>query len=61
LSAAGYAEFHPVALNDSAEGRARNRRVDIVILNPNPTLQEFLPAKPTVVPGQDPVRRTRQQ
>ncbi len=34
LSAAGYAEFHPVASNDSAEGRARNRRVDIVILNP---------------------------
>jgi chemotaxis protein MotB len=35
LSAAGYAEFHPVASNDSAEGRARNRRVDIVILNPS--------------------------
>ncbi|HVO57237.1 MAG TPA: flagellar motor protein MotB [Dongiaceae bacterium] len=34
LSAAGYAEFHPVAANDTAEGRARNRRVDIVILNP---------------------------
>jgi chemotaxis protein MotB len=34
LSAAGYAEFHPVASNDSAEGRGRNRRVDIVILNP---------------------------
>jgi chemotaxis protein MotB len=34
LSAAGFAEFHPVALNDSPEDRARNRRVDIVILNP---------------------------
>ena len=34
LSAAGYAEFHPVSSNDTAEGRARNRRVDIVILNP---------------------------
>lgn len=33
LSAAGYAEFHPVAPNDTAENRARNRRVDIVILN----------------------------
>jgi chemotaxis protein MotB len=33
LSAAGYAEFHPVSANDSAEGRARNRRVDIVVLN----------------------------
>ncbi len=34
LSAAGYSEFHPRASNDTAEGRARNRRVDIVILNP---------------------------
>lgn len=33
LSAAGYGEFHPVAPNDTAEGRARNRRVDIVVLN----------------------------
>jgi len=32
LSAAGYGEFHPRAPNDSAENRARNRRVDIVIL-----------------------------
>ena len=34
LSAAGYLEFHPVAGNTSTDGRARNRRVDIVILNP---------------------------
>lgn len=34
LSAAGYAEYRPVASNDTPEGRARNRRVDIVILNP---------------------------
>jgi chemotaxis protein MotB len=34
LSAAGYAEFHPVAPNTTPDGRARNRRVDIVILNP---------------------------
>jgi chemotaxis protein MotB len=32
LSAAGYAEFHPVAPNATAEGRGMNRRVDIVIL-----------------------------
>ena len=32
LSAAGYAEYHPVVENASTEGRAQNRRVDIVIL-----------------------------
>jgi chemotaxis protein MotB len=32
LSAAGYAEFHPVASNDTAEGRAENRRVDLVVM-----------------------------
>ncbi len=30
---AGYADTKPIAPNDTAEGRARNRRVDIVILN----------------------------
>jgi chemotaxis protein MotB len=33
LSAAGCAEFHPVADNNATDGRVRNRRVDIVILN----------------------------
>ena len=32
LSAAGYAEFHPVASNDSEDGRTQNRRVDIILL-----------------------------
>ncbi len=32
LSASGFAEFHPVAPNDSAESRGQNRRVDIIIL-----------------------------
>ena len=34
LSAAGYAEFHPIAENESEEGRKLNRRVDVVILAP---------------------------
>jgi len=33
FSVAGYADTAPVASNDTSEGRARNRRVDIVILN----------------------------
>jgi chemotaxis protein MotB len=32
VSAAGYAEFHPVATNETTEGRAENRRVDLVVL-----------------------------
>ena len=32
LSAAGYAEYHPVASNRTIMGRGMNRRVDIVIL-----------------------------
>jgi chemotaxis protein MotB len=32
LSAAGFAEFHPVASNTTPEGRAENRRVDLIIL-----------------------------
>jgi len=34
LSAAGYAEFRPRAANDSDTGRAQNRRVDVIVLNP---------------------------
>jgi len=33
LSAAGYAEYHPIASNATVPGRAQNRRVDIVILS----------------------------
>ena len=34
LAAAGYGEFHPRVANDSPANRARNRRIDIVILEP---------------------------
>ena len=35
LSVGGYAETIPIAPNDTEEGRAQNRRVDVVILNDN--------------------------
>ena len=52
LSAAGYAEFHPVASNDNPEGRARNRRLDVVILNPPVMESNVAPAAaPAVTPA----------
>ena len=47
LSAAGYAEFHPVDTNDTAEGRARNRRVDLVIMPRTKVNLASTSAKPT--------------
>ncbi len=40
LAIAGYADTAPVDSNDSEEGRARNRRVDVVILSKNAKLTE---------------------
>lgn len=49
LSAAGYAEYHPIASNATAEGRGMNRRVDVVILGqdmaPGPGAQAMAPAQ----------------
>lgn len=41
LSAAGYAEFDPVASNDTADGRAKNRRIEIAL---QPNLDELVAA-----------------
>jgi len=40
LSIAGYAETAPVDTNETEEGRARNRRVDLIILNERGVLGE---------------------
>ena len=48
LTAAGYGEFHPIASNKTAAGRAKNRRIEILL---TPTLDTkkktaMAPAKP---------------
>ncbi|MEA2641380.1 MAG: chemotaxis protein MotB, partial [Chloroflexota bacterium] len=43
LIAAGYGDQRPVASNDTREGRARNRRVDVVILTPRGNASQSVP------------------
>ncbi len=43
MAAAGYGEFDPVASNESADGKASNRRIEIILM---PNLDE-LPGLPT--------------
>lgn len=40
LMATGYGEYRPVAPNDTPEGRALNRRVDIIVLSEEEVLKE---------------------
>jgi len=47
FSAAGYAEYHPRVPNESDASRARNRRVDIVILAPGAAAAD----QPEAAPG----------
>jgi len=58
LAAAGYGQYHPVDTNDTPEGRAHNRRVDIVVLNPTAAFGPLkkaaaAPAAPETKPSSD--------
>lgn len=48
MSAAGYGEFRPLYPNDTEEHRARNRRVDIVVL-----LEEASKGEPFIIPVEE--------
>ena len=59
LGAVGYGEFHPIAPNTSAEGRAQNRRIALVVLPeelagadvPPPAPRDAKPKAPTPAPS----------
>jgi chemotaxis protein MotB len=59
LAIAGYADTAPVDSNDTPEGRAHNRRVDIVILNQQALVGEPTPAKPAPAKAPAPVPKSK--
>ena len=61
LSAAGFAEYHPVASNFTAEGRGMNRRVDIVVLGHSLTSASLAqPGTQSQAPAARPADKTAQ-
>jgi len=51
LSAAGYAEYHPIASNLTPEGRSINRRIDIVVLGQDATSAPIAKSEPRTQPA----------
>ena len=45
---AGYSEYHPIDTNDTTEGRAKNRRIDILVVK---TDDKKPPQVPQIAPG----------
>jgi len=39
LAAVGFGQYHPIETNDTPEGKARNRRIEIVLLPPEPEIK----------------------
>ncbi len=40
LASVGFGQYHPIDTNDTTEGKARNRRIEIVLLPPEPEIRE---------------------
>lgn len=68
MAAVGYGEFHPIASNDSEDGRAKNRRIALIIskdqLRPSAANSEAINesstgASPSVAPTAEPPLRIR--
>lgn len=63
LSAAGYAEYHPIASDQTAVGRSENRRVDIIVLPHTYVANSFgstLGAAPTASLAANPQHEVKQ-
>lgn len=48
FAVAGYSEYHPIDTNDTAEGRSKNRRIDILIVDSD---NKTSPQAPSANPG----------
>ncbi|MFN8615070.1 MAG: OmpA family protein [Vampirovibrionales bacterium] len=55
LSAVGYAEFRPIASNSSAQGRQKNRRVDIIVLDSSKAESDLSDSPPRVSSPTSPI------
>jgi len=51
LGAAAMSQYHPIASNDTADGRKKNRRIEIEILPQNPITIPLQPPAPPAIPG----------
>ena len=51
VSAAGYSEYRPIGSNDSAQGRAANRRVDLVVVGKPSDKEKMARTEPTEGPA----------